>query len=142
MDVQAVRNGLAAAAAVIPELNCYGYVPDEVSEPAFVAGEVTIDFDQTFNRGTDQIIVTCLILVSRSDAELGQKLLADYLSGSGAKSLKVALETARGEDGEAALGGACDDFHVRGAQGYRYYTLGGVNYFGAALSVLVIGDGA
>jgi hypothetical protein len=132
MDIQAVRTGLAANVNTIPGLTCYGFVPDSVSEPCFMVGEVDITYDLTF-RGMDELIVTCRLLVSRADDAASQKALNAYL-GRGAKSVKRAIED------EETLGGACDDVRVQRVQGYRFYQHGSNTYVGAEFIVQVIGD--
>jgi hypothetical protein len=139
MDIEAVRQGLATAASAVSGLNCYGYVPDSISEPAFFPAEVDITFDRAFDRGMDELTITCRVLVGRADDKASQKLLNGYLSGSGSSSLKAALE---GTPGVAqTLGGACDDLHVMRVQGYRFYEHAGAEYVGAELVVRVIGEG-
>lgn len=135
MDISAVRQGLANNASAIAGLNCYGYVPDSISEPAFVAGQVDVDFTGAMARGMDTVTVTCRVYVSRADDRAAQKLLDGYLSGSGASSLKAALEA------DPTLGGACHDVYVERVQGYRWYLFGDTQYLGAELIVRVIGEG-
>lgn len=142
MNVGAVKEGLALAVrAAIPSLNCFGYVPDSCPEPCFYTGEVDIEFDKTFGRGTDEMTITCRVLVSRADDRSGQRALDRYLAGSGPHSIKAALETARGAPGEAALGGLADDLHLMRVQAYRMYQVGETYYYGAELVVRVIGRG-
>ena len=136
MDIGAVRAGLAANASAISELTCYGYAPDSISEPAFHVAEVDIDFTGAFNRGLDELMVTCRVLVGRADDQASQALLDTYLSGVGPKSLKAALEA------DCTLGGACDDLMVLRVQGYRFYQYGTAQYVGAELIVKVVGDGS
>lgn len=138
-----IRRALADAVRdpTVAGLNAYGYVPDSIPEPCFYAGEVEIDFDSVFGRGLDEMRVTCRLLVARSDDRSGQDTLDQYLAGSGAKSVKTALEDARGAPGELALGGLADDLHVTRVQGYRLYQVGEVQYYGAEIIVRVIGAG-
>jgi hypothetical protein len=142
MDLDAVAEGLANAAKTISGLTCYPYTPDSVAEPAFYIGDIEIDYDQAYGRGMDQAVVTCIVLASRADDLTGQKKLRGYVKGSGATSLKVALEAARGAPGQLALSGACDDFRVERAYGMGLYTLGDNTYYGAKLAVRVIGSGS
>ena len=136
MDLEAVCQGLATAAEAVPDLNCTGHVPDSINTPAFFPAEVDIDFDKTFG-GTDELTITCRILVGRADDKSSQAKLRWFLS-RGATSLKRALE---GTPGVAqTLGGACDDVHVKRVQGYRFYQHGTNKYIGAELVVFVIGD--
>jgi hypothetical protein len=58
---------------------------------------------------------------------------------SGPSSIKAVLETGRGEPGVLALGGACDDFQVKGVQAHRIYRVGEASYYGAQWTVRVIG---
>lgn len=142
MDVGAVKKALAAAVrSAVPSLNCFGYLPDSIPEPAFCVGEVEITYDQAFARGLDELLVTCLLLVSRADDRSGQAALDRYLSGSGPHSLKRAIEAARGAPGEAALGGLADDLHLQRVQAYRTYTTGETTYYGAEMVVRIIGEG-
>lgn len=142
MEVGLIRKALAdVVRAEIPSLNCFGYSPDSVPEPCFYVGEVEIDFDKTFGRGMDEILVTCRVLVSSADDRAGQEALDKYLAGSGTDSLKRALEVARGLPGVAALGGLADDLHVVRIQGYRMYGIGDKSYYGAEIIVRIIGRG-
>lgn len=141
MDIAAVRQGLADAAATIDGLNCYGYTPDSVSEPCFYPLDVTIDYDQTFARGMDQLSVTCIVLASRADDRAGQAKLDAYLAGSGSQSIKAAIEAARGAPGQSSLDGACDDLRVQRVFGYGIYEEAGVKLYGAKFQVQVIGEG-
>lgn len=140
MDINAVKTGLATqAGTVTPALNAFGFVPDSIIPPCFFTGEVDIEYDKAFNRGLDELMVTCYILVGYSFSEPAQKLLDGYLKGSGPSSLKAAIEGTPGIP--QTLGGACDDLHVVRVQAYRPYQLGGSDYVGAELIVRVIGSG-
>lgn len=134
--------GLATAASSVTGLTTTPYVPDTVYEPHFYVGEFSVDFDQTFGRGTDQAIVECVILASRADDLTRASVLAQLLSGSGSLSIKTALEAARGAPGVGALSGACDDFHVIRIKGYGLYEHAGTSYIGAKFVLRIIGDGA
>lgn len=140
MDISRVRQGIADAAASVAGLRCFGYVPDSITPPVFYAGEVEIDPEQTFGP-MDKVQITCRVLVSRSDDRTGQKLLDGFLKRTGPTSIRAALAAARGAPGQAALGGVCDDMHVRRIQGYRLYRIGETAYFGAEIIVEAIGDG-
>lgn len=144
MDIALVRRELAVAAATAvssPKLTGLSYVPDAIPAPCIYSDDIEIEFDQTFGRGMDRLTVTMRLLCSRADDRAGQKLLDGYLAGSGPASIKAALESARGEPGESALNGACDDFRVERVAGYRYYEHGNTKYIGAEFTIRVIGPG-
>lgn len=135
MNISSVRAGLANAADAISGLNCVTYAPDSIPEPCFYPDGVDIEFDQSFGRGMDEVMVVCRVLVSRSDDKSSQALLDGYLAGSGATSVKAAIEA------DCTLGGACADLRVQRVEGYRWYLIGPTYYLGAAFVVQVIGSG-
>lgn len=132
MDIAEVRHRIAVNAAGVAGLNTHAFLPDSVTVPCFYAGEADITYDRTFGN-VDEALVTCRILASRADDESGQSFLDSFL-GRGARSLKTAIESDR------TLGGACLDLHVRKVQGYRRYVVGTDDYYGAEITVYVIGE--
>jgi hypothetical protein len=146
MDVGTVLNRLVAAAATasVPprQISPFDYVPDDFDPPAIYPEGVKVDFDQTHGRGTDKITVRLRLLCARTDDREGQHQLYRFLAGSGAGSVKAAIEAARGEPGVGALDGACDDLHVREVGEARWYEHAGERLIGADLMVDIWGDGA
>lgn len=134
----------AATAVSTPALTVipYDYVPDDVEVPCIYPESITTDFDQTMGRGTDKITVKLRLLCARTDDRAGQHNLYGFLAGSGASSIKAAIEAARGVPGLGALDGACDDLHVKGHAEARWYELAGERLVGADFSVEIWGDGA
>jgi hypothetical protein len=147
VQISAIRDAIADAArevtlpAGLPSLTCSGYVPDAITEPHFFVAEYTQAFDKAMGRALDELEFTCRVLVGRQDDRASQRVLDGLLSGSGASSLKAAIEAARGAPGEYALGGLAHDLHVTRVQGYRYYEHDGSQYVGAELIIKVIGEG-
>ncbi|WP_241837851.1 hypothetical protein [Streptomyces sp. CB03234] len=145
--MSAVRDAIATAArtVVLPagagKLTATGYVPDAVAAPHFFVGEYSVTFDRAMRRALDEVEFTCRVLVGRADDKAAQKTLDALLSGSGAASLKVAIEAARGAPGQYALGGLAHDLHLMRIQGYRWYEHQGTQYIGAELVIKVIGEG-
>jgi len=146
MDIQAVCVGLARAAGTTAtsgeKLTTFAYTPDSVVTPVCFVAEYDVDFDRTMGRGLDAIDFTMRVLVSRADDKSGAERLNNLLSGSGGPSLKEAIESERQNGpGGTGLGGACDDYHVRAAQGMRWYQHDQISYLGAEIRVHVIGSG-
>lgn len=148
MQVSEVRKAIAdaARAVVLPagvgKLTCTGYTPDAVTAPHFFCGEVAVTFDKTFGRGTDELEITCRVLVGTADDKSAQRTLDALISGSGPASLKAAIEAARGAPGVFALGGLAHDLHLMRVQGYRWYEHQDQKFVGAELIIKVIGDGS
>lgn len=139
MDLDLISERLAALALNVNGIiRSDGYLPDSISEPHFYVAEVTIQYDQTYG-GQMDVQLLCRVLVGRSDDRAGQELLKGFMRRTGPTSVKAALEAGRGEPGEPALGGACDDFHVTGVRAHRLYTVGTSTYVGAEWPVHVIG---
>lgn len=144
MDMQAVADGLAAAAATVvsdPALITHAFTPDSVVVPCCFVAEYDVDFDKAMGRGLDAVDFTMRVLVSRTDDKSGAARLNGLLSGSGAGRLKDAIESDRRQNGGTGLGGACDDYRVVQAQGMRWYQHDQITYLGAELRVHVIGSG-
>jgi hypothetical protein len=148
VQISAVRDAIAdaARAVVLPDgigkLTCSGFTPDAVVAPHFFVAEYTQEYDKAMRRSLDELEFTCRVLVSTSDDRAAQRILDSMLSGSGAASLKTAIEAARGAPGQYALGGLAHDLHVMRVQGYRWYEHQGAEFVGAELIVKVIGDGS
>jgi hypothetical protein len=142
MDVDLICQRLAETVQAygIAGLTPLEYVPDAVEPPVFYVADVIIDYEQTFG-GDPDVTIVCRVLTSKGDDRAGQKLLRSYMASTGATSVKAAIESGRGDPGQAALSGACDDLHVRRLQGHRVYIVGEKSYFGAEWLVHIIGDG-
>lgn len=136
-----VRRALADAIRGVDGLDVYHYTPGSVVVPCAYLAEVEIEPNTTF-RGEDDLTFTLRVLTSAADDESGQDLLDEYMSRTGERSIRAALETARGANGEYALDGAADDLNVTRGGAYRQYTEGGSVYFGGELTIRVIGGGA
>lgn len=137
--VDAAATAVSTPARVMTK---YDYVPDDVEVPCVYPESITTDFDQTHGRGTDKVTVKLRVLCARTDDRAGQHMLYGYLAGSGASSIKAAIEAARGLPGVGALGGACDDLHVSGHSEARWFELAGERLVGADFTVTILGDGA
>jgi len=136
VDLNAVAAGLAANVRAVPGLTALDHVPDSLPEPVFMVGEIDIEFDQTFGRGSDTLTITCRVMVARSDDQGGQQKLREFMAGGGVTSVKRAIEADR------QLGGACDDLRVVRATGNRLFVVGETRYYGVEFTVMVIGDGS
>jgi hypothetical protein len=139
VDVNLVFAGLAARAATLSSagnpLTALDSMRDAITPPVFFPVDIEIDFDKTFQRGLDDWLVTCRLLVSKADDRSGLAKLAAYMKGSGPLSVKAAIEA------EKTLGGACHALHVKTVRGYGKYEHQGNNFYGADWIVRVIGAG-
>lgn len=139
MDIAAVRAALASAAedaAGTTGLTCHGYIPDSITPPTlFVAGYV-IGYDTAAARGSDTVTYTLRLLASRADDQSGQARIDAWAAGSGAGSLKAAIEA------DPSLGGLVDWTHMTAMDTSDLVVHAGTVYYGAEITVEVTGDGA
>jgi len=135
MDIQAIQQGLAAAAATITGLRGYPSLIDAINPPAFAPVELELSYDRTFQAGAYGMVETlfsCGLYVSRGDSDAGRAALVGYLAPTGPTSIKAALEANR------SLGGTAKNLEVERVRGaYRLYTIGLTDYLGAVFDVRV-----
>lgn len=137
ISVRALREAVGTAPdGVVEGLNCFGYVPDMISPPSFFPFDVEIDRTagggRTFG-ATRGYHVNAMVATSSSDDRAGQELLDRYLSEGNDESIIDAIEA------DPTLGGIAKSLNVERVDGYRIYTIGKSEFYGARLRVFVIG---
>lgn len=140
--ISALRDGLETRLATISGLRAHDTAPGQVNPPAAVispggdgANEPAISFDSTMARGSDDYLFLVTLLVQFADDSSAQDKLDGYLQGSGALSVKAAIE------GDPSLGGVAHFVHVREVREYGEIEYNGVRYLGAVFVVEVTADG-
>jgi hypothetical protein len=104
----------------------YDYIPDTAPPtPCGIVGNVTVTWDEAMGRAADFYEFDVLVVVSRMSERSGQDELDALLSGSGAGSVKTALE-ATFPNGN--LSGAVKTVRVIRATPISV-TMGGVEFF-------------
>jgi hypothetical protein len=118
MNPSQVRDGLKTRLQTITGLRAYDLIPDTVVPPCAVVGQLDFTFDIDNARGLDQAQVDVLVIVQRFSERAGQDKLDAYLAGSGASSIKAAIE------GDRTLGGTVNTLRVTGAEAGTYESQG------------------
>lgn len=113
-----VRDGLKTRLQTITGLRVYDLIPDNVTPPAAVVGQLDFTFDINNARGLDQANCDVLVIVQRLSERVAQDKLDAFLAGSGAGSIKAAIE------GDKTLGGAVNTLRVISAEGGTYESAG------------------
>lgn len=131
----AARNGLKTRLETIDGVTGYARPTGTINVPAAVVVAGPIVFDDAMARGSDMLSYTIVLLIADADSDLAQQQLDEYLAGSGARSVKAAIE------GEQTLGGVADWTHVRGVTSYGLIEYDGRQYVGARFPVEVNVDG-
>lgn len=135
-DFQALREGVAANLAGIPDLNESAYLLSNPTPPAAEVQPSEIDFDASMGRGADWVTLIVRVFVGLTTDIGAQKRLDRMLAGSGADSVKAAVEV------DTSLGGVAEDLQVVNCTGYRTFSReGGPSYLGAEWMVRILVSG-
>jgi hypothetical protein len=114
MQPSQVRDGLKTRLQTITGLRVYEVIPEPLTPPCAVVGQLDFTFDIDNARGLDQANVDIYVIVQRFSERAGQDKLDGYLAGTGATSIKTAIE------GDRTLGGTCQTLRVVGAESGTY----------------------
>lgn len=132
-----VREALVSNLSTITGVQWSAYM---LANPTLPYGEIVpaeTEFDLAMDRGLDRYVLTVRVFVGQMSDIGAQKNLDEFLAGSGARSVKAAVEAA------PDLGGACDDLRVTGVSGYRQFVFEGKPpALGAEWRVEVIASGS
>ena len=135
-DVAAIRAGLKAnldsvGTAIGAQVSAY--VLSELSPPFIVVMPASVEFDKTAQRGEDDFEFQVFAAVPFSADIASQTLFDQMMAGTGAKSIKTAIES------DHTLGGAAQDVWVSRISDYGVFTRPTGDVLGAQFHVTVIG---
>lgn len=109
------------------------YWADSITPPAaIVLLPDRIDFDETYDRGSDSMEIPVWVLVGKASDRASRDAIARYASGSGEHSIKARLE--------ASGYTSCDDVTVRSCE-FLGENVSGVDYLVAAFQLTITGSG-
>lgn len=131
LDLNAVMDAIGARLVGVTGLRVYDYAADAASPPAaIVALPETVEYDVTGARAADRVVIPVTVLVGRVSDRAARDQLAQYVSGTGALSIKTAIEG--GPDSN--LGGTAHTVRVIEAR-IDVVTIQAVDYLGASFDV-------
>ena len=134
MNVGDVMDQLGEALDTIDGLRVYDFPTEAITPPAAVlAYPESIAFDETYGHGMDKLTLPVLVMVGRVSERSARDQLTPYADGSGALSVKAAVE--------GYTYTAADDVHVTSAD-FDVVRIAGVDYAAALFTVQVAGPGA
>lgn len=132
LDLNAVMDAIGARLVGVTGLRVYDYAADGAPPPAaIVALPETVEYDTVAGRGADRVMIPVTVLVGRVSDRAARDQLAQYVSGTGALSVKTAVE---GNGGD--LGGVAHTVRVTEAR-IDVVTIQAVEYLGATFDVEV-----
>jgi hypothetical protein len=133
LSIAAIREGLAANIATIPNLRVSAEIPDNPSPPIAVIALNNISYDLDFNRGMTLYNMTVTLIVGRVAERDAQRKL-DAFAGSGERSIKTAVESDR------TLGGSAFDCRLSEMTTLGAYNSGEQTYLAADFAIQVYGE--
>lgn len=113
-NINGIRDALKNNLQTITNLRVYDTIPDIVTPPCAVVGQLDFIFDIDNQRGLDEASVDIYVIVQRISERTGQDKLDNFLAGSGNGSIKTAVESDR------TLGGLVDTLRVISADSGTY----------------------
>jgi hypothetical protein len=132
-SISEIRDGIKTRLSTVLNLNCYDTIEMQIETPAAVVEPGAGSFDMTMGRGSDAMDFIIGLAVGGGVDRVSQDTLDGYLSGWGATSIKVAMET------DPTLGGIVSYAKVRGWRNYGTSTkVNGVPMWGADVLVEVV----
>lgn len=133
MIVRDVMDEVAAAAGTIDGLRTYGWPSGEAVPPfAFCDYPEGGTYDATYGRGMDRFNLPLVVCVARVDERIARELLTSYIDGSGARSVKAAVDGYAYDSADVVR---CASFEV------MRYQLGGTQYVAVEFTIEIAGQG-
>lgn len=126
-------DGLEARLATITGLRVFDHVPDVFSPPSAFVLPDSINYWEAFAGGDVRIQFTVTVVVGRTAERASQKSLYAFMSYSGDKSVRAAIE------GDRTLGGVAQTSIVQSADNIRVVSQGDADYLAVDFNVMVHG---
>lgn len=129
-----IRDGLKKNLGNIDGLRIYDIMPDVITPPCAIVGQLDFTFDLNNGRGLDQTNVDVFVIVQRFAERNAINNLDKYLAGSGDYSIKAAIES------DLTLDGACNTLRVTSAESGTYMA-GDVEFLSYRYRITIWGQG-
>jgi hypothetical protein len=139
VNIGSVMDEIGTALRAIAGLRVFPYNTNSINgsvPAAIVALPDEIEYDATMARGSDSTNLDVYVMVAAVDKRTGRDLLAAYLDGSGARSVKAKVDSSA-----TVVYTTCDVVRVAKAS-VEMITSGGVDYLGAVFTLEITGKGA
>jgi hypothetical protein len=133
-SVSELRAGIKTNLATISGLRVSDFQPDNINPPVAIVFPISVNYDDTFQRGMQTYTFSVQIIVGRQSERSGQNSIDAYCSSTGASSIKLAIESNK------TLSGKAFDLRVTDMRNYGELTVGEVNYLSAEFVVLCYAD--
>lgn len=129
--VSQVAAGLAARLATISGLRTYTYQPEQLNPPFAYPQINSVNYHRAFGGGDVVMDWTVHVVVGRWTDRTAHALLDEFLSYSGTKSIRAAIEA------DTTLGGVCQTLIVRSGADITSLDAGGAEFLQIQLQLEV-----
>lgn len=126
-----LRAGLRDRLATVDGLRVAEQIPEQVNPPVAVITRQTVDYHQAMGGGNTEWSMQVQLIAGRMADQQSQRLIDEWLSWSGNKSVRAAIEADR------TLGGAAHTCKVTSADALTTVQIGDAEYLGVTLNVTV-----
>jgi hypothetical protein len=133
-SISELRTGIKNNLATIPGLRVSDFQPDNINPPVAIVFPISVNYDDTFQRGMQTYTFSVQVIVGRVSERSGQSSIDAYISSTGASSIKLAIESNK------TLSGKAFDLRVTDMRNYGELLVGEVNYLSAEFVVLCYAD--
>lgn len=131
--VSQVAAGLAARLATISGLRTYTYQPEQLNPPFAYPQINSVNYHRAFAGGDVVMDWTVHVVVGRWTDRTAHALLDEFLSYSGTKSIRAAIEA------DPTLGGVCSTLIVRSGADITSLDAGGAEFLQIQIQLEVHG---
>ena len=126
-----IREGIATNLRTIAGLRTTDTVPDNPQPPVAIVSPSSIQYDLSFQRGLDLHNFVVMIIVGRASERNAQRTLDLFCAGTGASSVKAAIESNR------TLTGLVQDLRVTSMRNYGSTVIGETTYLAVEFDLVV-----
>lgn len=129
--ISQVAQGLADRLTTISGLRSYTFQPEQLNPPFAYPQINSVNYHRAFGGGDVVMDWTIHVVVGRWTDRTAHALLDDFLSYSGSKSIRAAIE------GDTTLGGVCQTLIVRSGADITSLDAGGAEFLQIQLQLEV-----
>ena len=130
-SITTMRQAIAANLSSITGLRTAALIPEDPKPPIAVVTFDNVNYDTSMGRGLDEYTFRVIVVVGRVNTRGAEQNLDAFMSGSGASSVKAAIESDR------SLGGEANDLRVTTGTNLREVVVSEATYLATDFVVTV-----
>lgn len=130
-SITTMRQAIATNLSSISGLRTAALIPEDPKPPIAVVTFDNVNYDTSMGRGLDEYTFRVVVVVGRVNTRGAEQNLDAFMSGSGASSVKAAIESDR------SLGGEANDLRVTTGTNLREVVVSEATYLATDFVVTV-----